>query len=193
MGKEAAIDEAIRKTLAGDREAFRVIVDTYGSRMIAFCRTRLASEEEARDAAQEVFIRAWSAISGFRLGESFASWLFAIAANHVRSRFRFRAFENRKMSAAAAEIAVLPPIDPSEEASESLRSEELRRAVAKLSSDLRGSVEFYYFAGLSISETATALKIGEEAVKSRLFRARKKLRLALESTQPGRASGGNLK
>ncbi|MEI6876301.1 MAG: RNA polymerase sigma factor [Spirochaetota bacterium] len=192
MDREALIEAAIGKILAGDGGAYRVIVDAYGLRVLAFCRARLGSEDEAQDAAQDVFVRAWTAIRGFRRGESFAAWLFAIAANHVRSRFRFRGSESRKMAAVAAELAVLPQGDPGEEAEEALRFEELRTAVAELPADMRSAVELYYFGGLSVGEAATALGLGEEAVKSRLFRARKKLRTALESVQPAKPSGGIL-
>jgi RNA polymerase sigma factor (sigma-70 family) len=185
---QVADDESIRRMLAGDDEAFRSIVDEYGGRVIAFCRSRLGSEDDALDAAQEIFASAWAALEGFRLGESFAAWLFAIAANRVRSKFRFRAYEARKMEAAAIEMAVIPAGDPAKEAEDHLRSEALRTAVASLPLELREPIQLYYFAGLSVSETASVLKLGEEAVKSHLFRGRKKLRVALEGSQPGRAS-----
>jgi RNA polymerase sigma-70 factor (ECF subfamily) len=192
MGAEVTVEQAIDRVLAGDAGAFRHIVAAYEGRLLSFCRSRLGSEDEARDAAQDVLVRAWSALPGFQRGKSFSAWLFAIAANRVRSEFRFQSFARRKTEAAGKELAALPPADPAEEVADRLRFEELRQAVATLKGELRSTVELFYFGGLSVSETSTALGIGEEAVKSRLFRARKQLREMLEKTQPKGLSRSNL-
>jgi len=186
-----SIDELILRAKGGDAKAFRAIVDSWGPRIQSFMRVRLGSEDEALDASQEVFVRVWSALARFRVGESFSAWIFTIAANHIRSRWRSRAFEGRKNRAVAIEAAALPEADPTEAAHERLRAAELRMAVSALSPDLRRAVELYYFAGLDVRETAKVLGLGEEAVKSRLFRARGKLRVALESSQPCETRRGN--
>ncbi len=191
MSEAATIDDRILRARGGDEGAFREIMEEWGPRLVSYLRSRLDSEEDALDASQEVFVRVWSALGRFRVGESFAAWLFAIAANHVRSRWRSRAFETRKNQAVAVEISTAPELDPTEAAHEELRAEELRGAVAGLAPDLRRVVELYYFAGLDIRETAKALGLGEEAVKSRLFRARGKLRTRLEKVQPDPAGGSN--
>lgn len=186
-------DEVVGKVLSGEREAYRFLVDKYGPKVISFCRSRMRSEDDARDAAQDVFLRAYSSLASFRIGESFAAWLFAIAANRVRTRFRLFSSERRKAEAAAIELAASPPADPSEEAARAMRAEGLRRAVSALPADLRWPVEFYYFAELSVAETARVMGLGEEAVKTRLFRARKSLRRALEEKQPkGHSRGMNI-
>lgn len=170
----------IEEILAGNSNAYRTIVEKYSTRVLAFCRARMHSEEDARDAAQEVFIRAYTSLASFRSDENFASWLFAIAANNVRTHFRLFSSRKHKEEAIAKEIAIAPIPDAAEEAEQNLQAEALRRAVASLPPDLRKSVELYYFAELSVEETAHVLKLGEEAVKSRLFRARKALRHAIE-------------
>lgn len=182
--------EVVGKVLSGDREAYRFLVDKYGPRVISFCRSRMRSEDDARDAAQDVFLRAYSSLASFRTGESFAAWLFAIAANHARTRFRIFSSERRKIEAVRLEAAAAAPADPSEDVERVLRAEGLRRAVSALPPDMRWAVEFYYFAELSVAETARVLGIGEEAVKTRLFRARKLLRRALEEKQPKSSSRG---
>ena len=97
------------------------------------------------------------------------------------------------MEAAGAEAATAVLADPATDVELKLRSEELRHSVMALSPDLRWPVEFYYFAELSVAETARILGIGEEAVKTRLFRARKALRLSLEEKQPKERSRGILR
>jgi len=180
--------EVVARVLAGDREAYRLLVDRYGARMMGFCRSRLGSDEDARDAAQDVFVRAFKALSSFKQGESFASWLFAIAGNHVRTRFRVFSSERRKMEAAGIAAATAPPPDPAEDVERKMLAERLRGAVSAMAPELRWPVEFYYFAELSVAETARILGLGDEAVKTRLFRARKYLRLILEDEQPKRYS-----
>lgn len=182
-------DELILRAREGDEVSFKALVDSWAPRLLSFLRGRLGDEDEAQDAAQEVLVRVWSALPRFRLGENFAPWLFAIAANYVRSRWRSRAFEARKVQAAASELAAGQETDPAERAEGALRAQELRMAVGSLPEDLRRVVELYYFAGLDVRETAETLRLGEEAVKSRLFRARARLRALIERPQPGRSEG----
>ncbi len=190
MKGDQADDEAVARVLSGDREAFRVLVDRYGQRIVAFCGSRLRSDDEARDIAQEVFVRAYRSLAAFRQGESFPAWLFAIAANQLRSRFRAFASDRHKVEAAGSEAASAAPTDPADEAADAIRAQALRKAVAALPRDHRLPVQLYYFGGLSVAETAQSLGLGEEAVKTRLFRARKALRIALEGKQPRGGSRG---
>ncbi|HWR11175.1 MAG TPA: RNA polymerase sigma factor [Rectinemataceae bacterium] len=183
-------DEVVARVLSGDREAYRFLVDRYGNRVVAFCRSRMKSDEDARDAAQDVFVRAFGSLASFRQGESFPAWLFAIAGNHVRTRFRLFSSERRKTEAAGIVAATAAPTDPTEDVERTLNGELLRRAVSALPVELRWPVEFYYFAELSVAETARVLGLGEEAVKTRLFRARKALRHLLEGKQPKSGSRG---
>ncbi len=167
---------AVHRTLSGDTEAFRFLVLKYADRMLSFCRSRSASEEDAADAAQETFARAFRSLRTFKLGGSFAAWLFAIAANRTRTGWLKRASEREKVERAGFEAAVERDQDPEEDALRRMETERVRNEVRSLSGDLRTAVELYYFAELSIAEAAQTLNVGEEAVKSRLFRARKKLR-----------------
>lgn len=175
--------------MAGDRNAFTAIVERYGGRLIAYCRSRTGSEEEADDAAQEVFIRAFSSLASFRLDESFASWLFAIAANHLRSRYRFKARDDEVEKAARFLAASSAEADPHIEIERSFQTMAVRDAVASLPEHFRRPVELYYFAELSVAETASALGLGEEGVKSRLFRARALIRRFFEMKEKASRRG----
>lgn len=180
---------AVHRTLSGDAEAFRFLVLKYADRMLSFCRSRSASDEDAADAAQEAFTRAFRSLRTFRLGGSFAAWLFAIAANRTRTGWLKRASERDKMERAGFEAAAVREEDPEEDALRRIETERVRGEVKELPDDLRTAVEFYYFAELSITETAQTLNVGEEAIKSRLFRARKRLREALEERNQTGADG----
>lgn len=191
---ELSDDAVISRVIGGEKDAYRILVDRYGARMLGFCRGRLGSEDEAADAAQDVFIRAYSSLPRFRRGESFSAWLFAIAANQVRTRFRMFGSMRRRLEAVArgtdAARDTRPEDDPAVTVLAEADAAALRDSVAALPRETRGAVELYYFAGLPVAECARALGIGEEAVKSRLFRARRQLRRALEPAQPVSGSGG---
>ena len=169
-------DGIIGRVLEGNHHAFREIVELYAPRVLAFCRARLRSEEEAQDAAQEVFIRAYKSLSTFRRGENFTSWLFAIAANNVRTHFRIRAQRQKKEAFIRQWYTEDRMFDPEQDAELALQKSALRNAVQSLSEDLRKPVGLYYFAELSVRDTAQVLGVSEETVKTRLFRARHQLR-----------------
>jgi len=177
----------IQRVLGGDADAFRLLVQRYGSRLRGFCLARLGDPDEADDAVQDVLLRAYRSIGSFRLGASFASWLFAIAANRVRTR-RSRSSAREALARRAADAArTAPAADAAEHAVADLERGEVRRAVAGLAWPLRVVVELYYFAGLSVEDTAAALGLGNEAVKSRLLRARREL--ARRAADPGQPAG----
>lgn len=193
--RDAIADLAdIHRVLAGDRGAFRPLVERYADRVHAFCRSRGLGDEEAADLSQEIFLRAYRSLHSFRLGESFPSWLFAIAANRVRTHGSRLGSEGRKLDAIRNEEETRDGPDSVTEAERALEAEAIRAAVSSLPEEQRRVVELYYFAELPVLEVAEILGLGEEAVKSRLFRARKRLKSLLQGgddEQPARAEKGN--
>jgi len=184
-GDDAGDIELVRGILAGDSELFRVLVKRYGDGLYRFCLVRLGDPEEAEDAVQEVFLRVYKFLGSFDQARSFSSWLFGIAANRVRSRYGKRLKEAALVEKAGMEAAGRQDLlgtagDTEALALAALAAEELRAAVSRLETSLRLPVELYYFAGLKVAEVAEILGLGTEAVKSRLFRARKELSGLLE-------------
>jgi RNA polymerase sigma-70 factor (ECF subfamily) len=184
------------RALAGDEDAFRALVDKYSERLFRFCRVRLGDDDDAEDAVQDVFIRAYRSLAAFDVSRSWSSWLFAIAANRVKSRYAARSSAAGLVERAGGESLVSGEAtaagdDPAERAVETLAAEALHEAVASLPARYRAPVELFYFAGLGVADVAKALGLGEEAVKTRLFRARKALSRILDDTgQPsGRGKG----
>jgi len=180
----------IRRILAGDGGAFRILVDRYSDRLFHFCMARLGDRSDAEDAVQDVFVRAYRSLRTFDTTRNWSSWLFAIAANRVKTRYASRA-SAAAIAVRAGSDAMLTDetasdaADPENQALDILAAETLRSAVASLPETYRAPVELYYFAGLSVSDIAAALGTGNEAVKTRLFRARKELsRILDDSRQP---------
>lgn len=171
----------VHRVLTGDLSAFETLVKRHQKGVYYFCLASLKHPEEAEDAAQEVFLRVYRSLKTFSLDKRFKTWLYAIAVNYLKTRWKKqnRGFLDRIKEFFQGE-AEIEKKDPEAVAMEDLEGEQIRQAVQELPESLRSVVMLYYFEGLSVSEVAAALGIGEEGVKSRLFRARKLLRQALE-------------
>jgi RNA polymerase sigma-70 factor (ECF subfamily) len=188
--------DAVQRVISGDTDAFRKLVDSYSDAVYRFCLSRLGSPDEAEDAVQDVFIRAFRSLPSFDVSRSFGSWLFGIAANRIRSRYVKRnsetaLLERVAIEAAGAESSALAGDNPEALVLDAMSLEEVRTAVALLGPSYRTVVELYYFAGLNVNEVAASLGLGSEAVKSRLFRARKELGIIFEHRmQPDREERG---
>lgn len=181
---------AVAAVLGGERNAFASLVERYGGRLLAYCRSRTGSDEEASDAAQEILVRAYSSLATFRIEESFPAWLFAIAANHLRRRFRSSLTRSKVQEAAQALAVDAQTASAEDEVERALTVQAVRDAAGSLPEALRRPVELYYFAELSVGETARALGLGEEAVKSRLHRARAAMRRFFEKSGRSARRGG---
>ena len=177
--EEAEILQAVSRVLQGDPSAFEVIVVRYQERVLRICGSILRSEEDAADAAQEVFYRAFRSLASFRLDKRFTPWIVSIALNTAKSFYRKRGKISERRS------SVVPDELPSRQSVEAdgvrgYMRERIEAAVARLPERLRGSVILYYLEEMSVGEVAEALGIGKENVKSRLHRARSLLRDFLE-------------
>lgn len=173
---------AVSEVLRGNKDAFRLIVDTYKGLIIRLSLSFLGNREEAEEAAQEIFLRAYRSLHRFSLDRRLLPWLYSIAVNHLRSAYgRMRRREDR-VTAADTEPPAGIDSDPQRQVLEEMERAALRRAVDALPANLREVAVLYYYEELSVETIATVLHIGEENVKSRLFRGRQKLR---ETLRPG--------
>ena len=175
---EAELLERARK---GDLRAYEVLVKTHSSIAQRTAYVITGDAAEAEDAAQQGFIKAYYALGRFRSGSPFRPWLLKIVANEARNRRRssgrrsglaLRVAEDRRREGAAPspEAAVLTRDDASH----------LVAALDTLREEDRLVVTYRYLLELSELETAAALGWPKGTVKSRLSRALKKLRIALE-------------
>lgn len=197
MHDEGGDAELVSLILAGDARPFRTLMERHGDALYRFCLSRLRSESEAEDAVQDTFIRAYRSLGRYDASRSFKAWVFGIAANRVRTRAADAARRARLVERAAPRAAADAEERGAAAETETAALDELAReallgAVAALPGAWRKVVELYYFGGLSVAEVAEALGLGREAVKSRLFRARKELASILtELAQPKPSEGGS--
>lgn len=178
---------------AGDREAFDELVRRHQTRILSLTRALLAGSAEADDIAQEVFVRAWRGIRGFRGDGTFSAWLHRIAANLICSQQRRfsrerRLFGMRVGEEASDAVEGLP--SPADVETEVMLRVTIDRALARLPFDLRIAVVLRDLQGLDYKEIASALDIPIGTVESRIFRGRQRLRPLLRLLQ-NRATGAS--
>ncbi|MCM8730780.1 RNA polymerase sigma factor [Hephaestia sp. GCM10023244] len=182
-------DDLLRRARAGDRDAFSTIMTRGNQRLFRIARSVVGNDSEAEDVLQESYLRAFRAIGGFRGDADVMTWLTRIVVNEARGRLRKRrptvGLEQieRAQEAGAAIIAFpTPPGFASPEAA--AESAHLRRmieaAIDELSEPFRLVFILRDVNGRSIEETADALGIPAATVKTRLHRARRQMRAAID-------------
>lgn len=181
---------AVRRCLAGERDAFGEIVARWQDRIYAAVHRMTSDADLARDLAQDTFVKAWSNLRSFQGGAALGTWLYSIALNQVRSEMRRRAALKRGAPVSldarrpGDDAGAIDPADTAPGAEDRAATEEhvllLRRAVADLDEDSREVIVLREFQDLSYEEIAAAVGVPVGTVRSRLFRAREELRRRLE-------------
>lgn len=185
---DAADLKAISETLRGNREAFRSIVERHGPLILRSASSFLRDREEAEEASQEIFFRAFRSLRSFNLEKAFRPWLHALAVNYLRTRYRQNRRREQRIVSATGEIPSEDQgTDPVSTIEAAEAREHLQRAIQVLPASVRDVVSMYYTGGLSVSQIAGSLGIGNENVKSRLHRGRKAIREYLEQGATRRA------
>jgi RNA polymerase sigma-70 factor, ECF subfamily len=177
--------ELARLAKAGDPEAFRAVMTRYNQRLFRMARSVVRDDSEAEDVLQEAYVRAFSAIGRFREEASLLTWLTRIVINEARGRLRRRRPTVGLEMIETEDAAVIPfarPAAASPEA-DAARAETRRlmeAAIDELPEPFRLVFILRELEECSVEETAERLGLLPETVKTRLFRARKLLRRALE-------------
>jgi RNA polymerase sigma-70 factor (ECF subfamily) len=180
--------ELIRAAQAGDLPAFSSLYDRHHERLVRFCRSRLGDADDAADAAQETFLRAWRALDTFGNRGNVYPWLHAIARNvctdTLRKRLRVEPSDDQTLgSLPDTGLSVSDLVDA--EADTVL----LRTAFDRLSDRHREILAMREYRGWTYERIADEEKLELNAVKSLLWRARQSLRREfLSLTEDGRAA-----
>ena len=165
----------------GDREAFADLYGAYTEPVARLCRRLLGSDEDAKDARSEVFLKAREAIAGYDRRRPFRSWLLAIAAHHCIDLLRRRALEGRLFEPSELAEDTLPEAGPTPLGSALLRERRERVLVALdgLPPRQRAPLVLRYFAELPYQEIGELLGVPARDVGVLLFRAKLRLRETL--------------
>lgn len=172
---DAARDARLVAAARRSPDDFRALVVLHEQRVYATALRILGDEAEARDVAQDAFLKAYRSLASFRAGKRFGPWVCAIAANAARDRLRspLRRWFTSTEGAALDQHEAPPPTAVDD------REARAARAILALAPKLREAIVLRYVSGLSVDEVAEALGIGESAAKMRLKRAVDELRAAL--------------
>lgn len=182
---------------AGDRAEFARLVEAYSGTIYRLALKMLGNTQDAEDILQETFIKAFRHLDSFDGRSSLSTWLYRIATNEALMQLRRRRPDllsiEEPVETEDEEQDPLEIVDwcciPEEELMSAEGREVLDRAVDKLPHNLRVAFLLRDIEGLSTQETAEVLNLSETAVKTRLSRARLRLREELSSYYAERLEG----
>lgn len=171
--------------LAGGHDAaLSDLMDRHAERVFHYLSRSLQNDEDAADLAQETFVRVYQNRGRFNPRQRFTTWLFAIASNLVRDRFRWRARHRQvSLDAGASDsesslgrtlVDASPAPDENLQAGE--RVEAVKRAIGSLPQELSQPLILATYEGLSQAEIGAILGCSAKAVETRIYRARNLLR-----------------
>jgi RNA polymerase sigma factor, sigma-70 family len=180
----------IEKLKSGDADAFDKLVIRYSNDIYALLFRLTSDAEEASDLTQETFLRALRAVSGFRGESDLKTWLYRIAINESRNRFRWWKRRRRETTVSLDEtlgntessyqdILADSCSSPEEDTLRREREAILQKALRDLPAIYREPVVLFDIEGLSYDEICKALDLNPGTLKSRLARGRQELKKKL--------------
>jgi RNA polymerase sigma-70 factor (ECF subfamily) len=171
--------ELIRLSQEGNGEAFGALVERYKAKVFNLAYSWTQDRAAADDLAQEVFIKAYFSLPGFKSKSEFGTWLYRIALNHIKDYFRKKKIRQKDISLEEAgenALSVENGRRGEEEQSRERRKALVQAALQRLPEKYRIILTLRDLQGLSYEEISRILRLSPGTVDSRLFRARKKLR-----------------
>lgn len=164
---------AIQQCRAGNRQAYRHLVERYQTQAIGHALMILGNRDDALDAVQDAFMDAFRSLDGFDLSRSFYPWFYVL----VRNRCYKLAARRPAREHAGLEGEDVLEIPAGQDRSD---AERLNGALLELDARDREILTLKYLDGLSYDELAARLEIPRGTVMSRLYHARRRLRMAID-------------
>jgi RNA polymerase sigma-70 factor (ECF subfamily) len=192
--RSAVEDQFLERLRRGEVAAFERLVAERSADVYALLYRLTSDAEEARDLTQETFLRAFQSISRFRGDADLKTWIYRIAINQARNRWRWWKRRRRDVTVSlddtrgsgeqplSASLRNEDAPDPEQETLAREREGQLREALLGLRSAYREAVILRDVEGFSYEEIATTLEISIGTVKSRLSRGRLEMRRKLEGS-----------
>ena len=169
FSSDAEDSALVRRTLAGQSEAFGELVSRYQKVMYTVALRMVGNPADAQDATQDAFVKAYQRLASFDSSHRFYSWMYRILVNECLNINRDRRPEDALDDDAEGSGTPFDTTLASE------RREQIQMALLRLTPEYRVVVVLRHFAGQSYGEIAEALSIPEKTVKSRLYSARQRL------------------
>ena len=191
---------AIERVLAGERDAYRVLVERYSSHLYRLAFRMTGNAHDAEEVVQEAFLRGYQKLDRFEARANFGTWVYRIAANYAIDRMRQRRSEEARREsgtkrlddegseAEALSLAADTAPSPERLAGNTQLADRMEAALATLTPAERTAVVMRHWEGCGIEEIAVVLKSNTSAAKNTVFRAVQKLRRLLEPFTDVRAA-----
>src|SRR4029077_2184117 len=171
---------AVERTLAGDRDAFRVLVERHSRNVYRLADRLTGDQHDAGEVGQEAFSRAYQKLSQLASRANFGTWVYRIAANYAIDRMRQKKSEDSNRALPAREtqdglemdlMSTVPDAAPSPErlAQSGQLAVQMRRALIQLTPAERTAFVMRHWGGSGIEEIAEALKSSTSAAKNTVF------------------------
>lgn len=182
-----------------DERAFNTLVMRFQDRVFNLVYRLLGSPEDARDVAQEVFVSVFEKIETYRGESSLGTWIFRIATNHAKNRIKYLARRHDRKQDSLDDLLAQPSESrfsakvprPDEAASQGEISQLVDRALGQLDEEQRIVVVLRDIEGQSYEDIVTITGLNLGTVKSRIHRARQRLKeLLAPNVDPGSWGGG---
>ena len=183
--------ELVERCKSGDQGAWDELVEVTHRGVYTLCLRILRDPDDAAEATQDAYLKAWRGLKGFRGDSLFSTWLYRVATNAALSKSRGRnRRRSREIGAGDDALEHVAARDSTEDAVDSrLDLAAVEAAVASLPEHYRSALVLKDVYGLSMEEVAAHLKISETAAKVRVHRARKKVK-EIVSPDSGDSGGG---
>ena len=192
--RPASEDQFLERLRRGEAAAYERLVAEQSGDVYALLFRLTNDPEEARDLTQETFLRAFQSINRFRGDSTLKTWIYRIAINQARNRWRWwrrrrrdatvslDATDDQRETPLAATLPNAHSLNPEQETLARERELQLRDALLSLRRSYREAVILRDVEGFSYEEIAAALQISIGTVKSRISRGRLELRKKLEGS-----------
>ncbi|MEX0648700.1 MAG: sigma-70 family RNA polymerase sigma factor [Balneolaceae bacterium] len=175
-------ENLISEILNGKQDQYKILVERYSPMIFHVVRGFEKDEEEVRELAQQIFVKAYEKLSGFRKNAKFSSWLYSIAINHCRDYSKDIRRKNKRISEMNSHYAELS----TDEKTPHLRLEmrewkwRLKQALEKLTIEYSEPFLMKYRDGMSYEAMSEQMDVSVSALKVRVHRARKELKEIIE-------------
>lgn len=174
--------EWIRQVLSGDQDAFAHLVAEYEKQVYHLCLKMVGNAEDAEDLAQEAFFKAWKGLKFYKFESSFSTWLYRLTTNvcidHLRKQKRQAAASLTLDDEENGQELELPDREPmpEEQLLKKERQQQLQQAMGKLEEEARLILTLRVVEDLSYEQIAQIMDLKIGTVKSRIARARERLK-----------------
>ncbi len=180
MKYQGSDDERIwlEEARRGSKEAFGKLITAYQSPVFNLAYRMLGNADEAEQASQEAFIRAWTRLESYDSAHKFSTWLLSITSNYCIDQLRKR---RAQLLSIEGPLPAHPALmsensdGPEVQATNSERQESVQQLLETLPDDYKQAVVLRYWYDMSYEEIADVMETSVSAIKSRLFRARRQM------------------